>query len=177
MVREMIVVPYDRSWQKLYWDEKTLLTRIFGKMIVDIQHFGSTSIEEMWAKPIIDIMIVVEDIELIDTFNQKMEANGYIVRGENGIPGRRYFVKLHPDKSGNHTHHVHIFQKGDQNITDQLMFRDYLRIAKEAFTEYEKVKKEASVKHRHSPLDYTDAKTRCVVMIMAKARAYFLNRS
>lgn len=173
MARKIIVVPYDNNWQKSYEDEKKLLTGIFGDMIVDIQHFGSTSVEGMWAKPIIDIMIVVGNIETVDVFNEKMEANGYTVRGENGTPGRRYFQKLHPDKSGNHTHHVHIYQKGNQTMCDELMFRDYVRTDREAFMEYTNVKIEASRKYRNSPLDYTDAKTCCVNRIMDKAKAYF----
>jgi len=44
-------------------------------------------------------------------------------RGENGIEGRRYFVKFTPDNSGNHTHHIHIYQKGNTHISDELMFR------------------------------------------------------
>lgn len=120
-------------------------------------------------------MFVVDNIEQVDTFNEKMESNGYSAKGENGVHNRRYFVKLHPDKSGNHTHHVHIYQKGHQDITDQLMFRDYLRTDRESFIVYEKIKRKASEKYRNSPLEYTDAKTDCVMTIMDKAKAYFSN--
>jgi GrpB-like predicted nucleotidyltransferase (UPF0157 family) len=173
MTREMIIVPYDKKWPKLYEDEKTLLTGIFGALILDVQHIGSTSIEGMWAKPIIDIMIVVDNIEAVDEFSGKMEASGYSAKGENGIPGRRYFQKLNPDKSGNHTHHVHIYQKWNRHVQDELMFRDFLKIDKEAFTEYLNVKKSASEKYRSSPVEYQDAKTPCITRIMAKAEAYF----
>jgi GrpB-like predicted nucleotidyltransferase (UPF0157 family) len=173
MTREIILVPYSKKWPKLYEAEKILLTGILGDLILDVQHFGSTSIKGMPAKPIIDIMIIVNNIEMVDSFNEKMEANGYTVKGENGIPGRRYFQKFNPDRSGNHTHHVHIFQKKNQEIRDELIFRDYLRIDREAFKEYENVKKEASKKFRDSPLDYTNAKTSCVMRIMDRAKAYF----
>ena len=127
----------------------------------------------MWAKPIIDIMIVVDNIETVDAFNKKMVMNGYNAKGENGIPVRRYFQKLSPDNSGNHTHHVHVYQKGNPHISDELMFRDYLRIDREAFREYLDVKKAASNQYRTSPIEYQDAKAPCIMSILGKAKAYF----
>lgn len=173
IAREMIVVPYDSRWPEIYEVEKKILLDVFGELIVDIQHFGSTAIKGMSAKPIIDIMIVVDDINEIDKYNCSMERYKYSVRGENGIIGRRYFVKLNQDNSGNHTHHVHIYQKGNAHITDELVFRDYLRIDNKAFAEYEKVKKEAALKYRYSPQEYVDAKHECVMRITDKAKMYF----
>jgi len=169
----MIVVPYDKKWPELYEAEKTLLTGIFSDLIIDIRHIGSTSIEGMWAKPVIDIMIVVNNIETVDTFNNKMVMNGYNTKGENGIPGRRYFQKLNSDKSGNHTHHVHVYQKGNPHISDELMFRDYLRIDQESFRDYIEIKKTASNQYRTSPVEYQDAKTPCIMSILGKAKAHF----
>lgn len=176
MAREMVVVPYDDMWLEIYEKEKDILLDIFGDIIVDIQHFGSTSIKGLSAKPIIDIMIVVDDITQIDNYNHFMENYGYRVRGENGIKGRRYFVKLSSDNSGNHTHHIHIYQKGNPHVSDELMFRDYLRIDNEAFKEYERIKMEASLKFRFSPRKYVDAKYDCIMSIMDKANLYYKNK-
>lgn len=175
MPREMIVVTYDDNWSEMYEREKNILIDILGSLIIDIQHFGSTSIKGLSAKPIIDIMIVVDDINDIDRYNSIMESYGYSVIGENGIVERRYFVKLNLDRSGNHTHHIHVYQKGNQHIVDELMFRDYLRIDNEAFKEYENVKIEASLKFRHSPRECVDAKYDCVMRIMDKAKLYYAN--
>lgn len=176
MAREMIVVPYNDMWAKVYETEKCILIGIFGDLIIDIQHFGSTAIKGLSAKPIIDIMIVVNDIKQIDEYNHDMEYHGYSVRGENGIEGRRYFVKLSSDNSGNHTHHIHIYQKGNSHISDELRFRDYLRIDKEALEEYERIKIEASLKFRYSPREYVDAKYDCIKSIMDKANLYYKNK-
>jgi GrpB-like predicted nucleotidyltransferase (UPF0157 family) len=175
MPREMVVVPYNDMWSVMYEKEKNILLDILGNLIIDIQHFGSTSIKGLSAKPIIDIMIVVNDINQIDEYNHVMEGHGYSVRGECGIEGRRYFVKLCPDNSGNHTHHIHIYQKGNPHISDELMFRDYLRIDNEAFKEYERIKIEASLKFRYSPREYVDAKYDCIMSIMDKADSYYKN--
>lgn len=170
MAREMIVVPYDDKWLEMYEKEKNIILNILGNIVIDIQHFGSTSIKGLSAKPIIDIMIVVNDINQIDEYNHIMESNGYSVRGENGIEGRRYFVKFTPDNSSNHTHHIHIYQKGNPHISDELMFRDYLRIDNEALKEYERVKIAAALKFRSSPEEYVDAKYDCIMSIVDKAK-------
>jgi Uncharacterized conserved protein len=175
MSREMIVVPYNDNWESMYEEEKKLLLDIFNDLIIDIQHFGSTSIKGINAKPIIDILIIVKDINQIDKCNNVMNRHGYIAEGENGIEGRRYFVKLTPDNSGNHTHHIHIYQEGNQHISDELMFRDYLRIDNEALKEYERVKIEASLRFRYSPEEYVEEKNDCIMRIMDKAKKYFNN--
>lgn len=175
MAREMIVVPYDGMWVEMYEKEKNILLDVFGDLIISIQHFGSTAIKGMSAKPIIDIMIIVDDINQVDNYNDIMVRNKYRVRGENGIVGRRYFVKLNPDNSGNHTYHIHVYQKGNKHIAEELMFRDYLLIDNEAFQEYEKVKIDASFKFRNSPGEYVDAKYDCIMRIMEKAKSYYKN--
>lgn len=172
MAREMNVVPYDAKWVELYEDEKNILLNIFGELLLDVQHFGSTSIIGMTAKPTIDIMTVVETIESVDAFNDAMRGSGYIVKGENGISGRRYFVRL-KDDSENHASHVHIYEKGNPHITAELMFRDFLRINKDAFLKYEVMKKQVSEKYRFSPHEYEEAKTDCVMEIMEQARRYY----
>lgn len=177
MPRDMRVIPYDAAWSVAYENEKNLLVGLFGNLIVDIQHFGSTAIAGMSAKPVIDIMIVVQDVAAVDGYNDTMVENGYLIRGENGIRGRRYFVKLNPDDSGNHSHHVHVYQQGNPHIADELMFRDYLGLDHDAFLEYERTKLEASARFYYSPNEYVDAKQECVMRIMAKARAYFAERA
>lgn len=173
MAREMIVVPYDNMWAEMYEKEKNILSSILGDLIINIQHFGSTAIKGMSAKPIIDIMIIVDDINQVDNYNDIMIKSEYSVRGESGIDGRRYFVKLTPDNSGNHSHHIHVYEKGNKHIADELMFRDYLGIDKEAYNEYEKTKIDAALKFRNSPVEYVDAKHDCITEIMEKAKSYY----
>ena len=172
MPREMIVVPYDNNWINLYEAEKEMLLNVFGDLILDIQHFGSTAIIGMSAKPIIDVMVVVNEIEFVDAYDEDMIAHGYSIRGENGIPRRRYFVRLKEDGE-NHASHIHIHEVGNPHITDELMFRDFLLIDKDSFIKYEKVKFEASEKFRFSPCEYVDAKYNCVMEIMEKAKKYY----
>lgn len=90
--------------------------------IVQIYHIGSTAIEGIYAKPIIDILAEVEDINNVDNYNEQMKSLGYIPKGEYGIKGRRFFLKgLY-----HRTHHVHIFEKGDSQVERYINFRDYM---------------------------------------------------
>ena len=73
--------------------EKADLIRIFGPALHSVSHIGSTSIPQMAAKPVIDILAEVKDILDADRFSPQLEALGYEAKGENGIEGRRFFQK------------------------------------------------------------------------------------
>jgi len=169
----MNVVPYDENWANLFQQEKVLLQGILGEEVISIEHFGSTSVEGLSAKPIIDILVLVKNIGEVDGYNDQMSAAGYDVRGEHGMPGRRYFVRFKNDNSGNHTHHIHVYQLDNQAAKDELLFRDYLRINESAKKEYNDLKIELSKKHYTEPLAYTDGKTECVLGILQRAREHF----
>ena len=172
MPREMILCPYDPQWPERFEQIKEELLMIFGDLALDIQHFGSTAIVGMDAKPIIDVMVIVSDIAKVDDVNPQMEQAGYRPKGENGMPGRRYFQKFHSD-GVNHTRHIHCYERDNPAAIDELMFRDYLHIDAEAFEAYRSVKREASARFRHSPVEYTDFKTDCITGIMKKAKEYY----
>ena len=122
-MRQTTILPWTEDWAKQYYKEKEILKNIFKNEILGIYHIGSTSIPSIgFAKPIIDILIVVKDINKIDLYNEDMLLNGYEIRGENGILGRRYFPKGEKKR----THHVHIYQEGNENIRIHLDFKEYL---------------------------------------------------
>ncbi|WP_413376587.1 GrpB family protein [Alkalihalobacillus sp. 1P02AB] len=110
-MRKTNIQPYRLEWKQAYLEEEQLLKEIFNKEIIEIFHIGSTSVAAiLYAKPIIDILIEVKDINNVEQKNQVMQQNGYLVKGENGISGRRYFSK----GCGNtRTHHIHIYETGN----------------------------------------------------------------
>lgn len=122
-MRELIFEEFNEKWKLLYDEEKSLLKQIFDEELLNIHHIGSTAIPGMLAKPVIDILIEVQDINHVTQYQKQMEDNGYIFRGDNGIKGRRYFVK-----NNNHlrTHHIHIYQVNSFEAVKHLSFRDYL---------------------------------------------------
>lgn len=122
-MRRVVVEEYVEDWKRKFEDEVILLQKIFGLEIQIIHHIGSTSVDGLSAKPIIDMLPVVRDITKIDAFNDAMIANGYEPKGENGLPGRRYFQK----GGDNRTHHVHMYEMGNPEIERHLAFRNFLR--------------------------------------------------
>ncbi|WP_349632618.1 GrpB family protein [Peribacillus simplex] len=107
-MRKVEIVPYKKEWSKLFHEECQKLQEIFGHELINLYHIGSTAIPTIHAKPIIDILAVVKDVECVADFNKEMEEIGYDARWENGIAGRRFFRKGGDER----THHIHMFQKG-----------------------------------------------------------------
>lgn len=170
MAREMRVVPYDPRWPEQFAAIRNELADIFGPLATAIHHIGSTSVPGMSAKPIIDVLIVVSDIGAVDKLNGSMQAAGYIPRGENGIPGRRYFVMLAADCE-NHLRHIHCYEPDNPHVETELLFRDTLRSDRDAFRQYERVKMEAAETFRFSPGEYEAYKSACVEGILRRARS------
>ncbi|MFN2745483.1 GNAT family N-acetyltransferase [Bacillus sp. z60-18] len=135
--RKVEVVPYHKEWKHEFIKEKRQLEALYRDEIVHTHHIGSTSIPGMSAKPVIDILLEVKDIGSCARFEKGMELLGYEAKGENGIPGRRYFQK----GGRNRTHHVHIYESGHPDIRRHLLFRDYLIAHPERAEEYAELKK------------------------------------
>ncbi|MFD2506886.1 GrpB family protein [Halalkalibacter alkalisediminis] len=95
-----------KNWNTLFQVEKEKLQCILRSEIEEIHHIGSTSINGMHAKPIIDILVVVKHIEKMDDYNEPLFEIGYEAQGENGLSGRRFFIKGGDER----THHVHMYQ-------------------------------------------------------------------
>ena len=89
-MRQVIVLPYQSEWASEYVREADQLREVFGARLKQIHHMGSTSVPGLAAKPIIDILPVVDTLEGIEQFDAQMEALGYEAKGEFGMPGRRY---------------------------------------------------------------------------------------
>lgn len=118
------VVPYDSCWPELFRREAEAVGRILGSNRKEIHHIGSTAVTGLAAKPVIDMMPVVWELEAVEACYAQFEAIGYECMGELGIPGRRYFRKGGDDR----THQIHIFCADSQKDIDRhLAVRDYLR--------------------------------------------------
>jgi GrpB-like predicted nucleotidyltransferase (UPF0157 family) len=168
-IRQVIVTAFRPSWREKYEVEAAQLRSIFGGELIEIYHIGSTSIPGMDAKPIIDILMVVHNIQKIDTYNKNMQNVGYIPKGEYGIPGRRFFIKgdeLH------HTHHLHVFQQGHADIARHINFRDYLIAHPKDASEYALLKQKLANRY---PLDidaYQAGKDQFIKGIDQKAKEW-----
>lgn len=137
MARKVKVVPFTTNWARRYREAAEELCALLGDELLAVEHIGSTAIPNMSAKPIIDILVVVRNIEAVDAFNPAFEAAGYLPRGEYGIPGRRFFIR---GSENQRTRHVHIFQQGSPQIERHLAFRDYMITHPEEAAAYAQLK-------------------------------------
>ncbi|MCF8000516.1 MAG: GrpB family protein [Halanaerobiales bacterium] len=163
--RKISVKPYNENWKVKYNKEKYKLEKKLNDIIVKIYHIGSTAIPNIKAKPIIDILVVVEDINKVDRYNDSMQALGYEPKGEFGIENRRFFQK----GGNNRTHHVHIFQKGDKEIKRHLNFRDYMRAHPKEARKYSQLKETLADKYYHDINKYIEGKNDFIAEIDNKA--------
>ena len=76
------IVPHKIEWKHLHQEEATLLADLFGSAAIHFHHMGSTSIPDILAKPIIDILVEVPSVEALDGYTEGMEALGYEARSE-----------------------------------------------------------------------------------------------
>lgn len=135
-MRTLIITPYDAQWPPRFAQECARLQAALGQTVIAIHHIGSTSVPGLAAKPVIDILLVAAALDELDRCTPALARLGYRARGENGIPGRRYFVK----GGDRRTHQLHAFAAGDRQIINHLAFRDYLRQHPEIAAQYAQVK-------------------------------------
>ena len=138
MPQHITVVDYDPDWPRQFQAEAARIRAVLGDNCTAIYHIGSTAVPSLAAKPILDIMPVVENLEAVDRAAPAFEAMGYEYLEEFGIPGRRYLRKGGDER----THQLHIFARTDRaSITRHLAVRDYLRAHREAREEYARLKR------------------------------------
>ena len=145
--RTFVLSEYDPNWAKIFEDTAKLLRDIFGDELVRVHHIGSTSIPEMLAKPQVDLMMEVKNLDRVKDFYGEMEKAGFKPMGRKYTrrSDDEYFVK--DSINGKRILSVHAFQEGNNEIENILMFRDYLRENKEARNTYIKIKKELYKKY------------------------------
>jgi GrpB-like predicted nucleotidyltransferase (UPF0157 family) len=164
----VLVVDYDPGWPAAYERERALIAEALGALLVDVEHFGSTSVPGLGAKPVIDIMAGVRDFHQGLRCVEPMEGLGYQYKGEFGIPGRHYFRKIQDDLR---SHQVHMVQAGGEFWRRHLLFRDYLRAHPDEARRYFELKLRLAEEYRHDREGYTEAKSDFIEAALAKARA------
>ncbi len=118
-------MPCDGAWPIRFAAEAERLAQVLGAGEGALHHIGSTAVPGLAAKPIVDVLLVVEQLARLDAATDAFASAGYRARGENGIAGRRYFVR--DDATGQRLAHVHAFEAGHPAIRRHLAVRDYLR--------------------------------------------------
>jgi len=167
MIRRIEVVPHDPKLKKMFNMEARIIKAVFSKEILSIHHIGSTAIPEISAKPIIDILVEVKNIDKIDDYNTKMSEQGYIPKGESGIPRRRFYIKGSEEFR---TFHVHIFEKENSEIKRLLNFRNYMIAHPKEAQKYSRLKESLAREYPENINGYIDGKDTFIKNIDKKAK-------
>ncbi|WP_339061242.1 GrpB family protein [Tepidibacillus marianensis] len=170
---KVVVTSYNPQWSGLFELEAAKISEVFGEELIAVHHIGSTSVPGLKAKPIIDIMPVVRDIEVVDKFNDKMVALGYEPMGEFGISGRRFFRKGGDER----THHIHIFQLDSVDVERHLAFRDFFRQHSDDAKRYGELKQLLSERYSYNIEAYIDGKNDFVKELEQKAIKWYRERN
>lgn len=166
---KVTVVEYRPEWRKMFDDEKRIIQTALGDVPAQIEHIGSTAVAGLAAKPIIDLMVGLEDFSIADSVVPKIEALGYeyIQKYEAVMPFRRFFIK---EQDGRRTHQIHMVGISSEFWERHVLFRDYLRQNPNVAEQYASLKKELAGREWEDVNEYADAKTEFIREIENKAR-------
>lgn len=159
------IVDYDPAWPARFVREATAIRAALGERVLRLEHVGSTSVPDLPAKPIIDIVLVVADSAKENEYTAALEAAGYEihVREPEWYEHRMF-------KGAANDVHLHIFSAGCPEIDQMLAFRDWLRISQRDRELYARTKRELARHEWKHMQDYADAKTPVVQEILARIR-------
>lgn len=168
--RAIVVEEWSPFWAEEYERAASNIQSVLGDSLLEIHHVGSTAVKGLAAKPIIDLAGVTTSLEAVDRCDPRMMLNGWQPRGENGIPGRRYFVKR---ANGIHTHHLHIYESGHPAIERYLALVAYLNANPSEAARYATAKRAAAEHNPKDSLAYMDEKSPLVQELIASAMEWY----
>lgn len=174
---EVAIVSHDPLWPEMFEAERVhLLTCLPAGLIRRMEHFGSTAVPRLCAKPIVDMLVEVTSLqETRARIAPILETQGYDyfwrpTWGDDTPPFYAFFIKR--DRNGNRTHHIHMIE-ADFEHWNRLLFRDYLIDHPQVADEYGRLKQMLSRQHPTDRIAYTEAKTAFIARITQTAIQYY----
>jgi len=167
---EISIVAYDPGWPDLFESEASFLRHKLPKSIViKIEHFGSTAVPGLAAKPVIDVLVEVSSLAATqEQVVPILETEGYDYFWRTDVsPAYPWFIKR--DSAGKRTHHLHMVE-ADSKLWERLYFRDYLRDFPEEARRYAELKLALAEKHPNDRVGYTVGKADYVMAVTERAK-------
>jgi GrpB-like predicted nucleotidyltransferase (UPF0157 family) len=161
---EISVVDYDERWPVRFRALAERIRQALGDDALGIEHIGSTSVPGLAAKPIVDVLLTVADVDDEPAYLPALESAGFLLRVRE--PGHRMVRTPARDV------HVHAYEPGRPEVRDSLDLRDWLRVDAEDRELYAATKRMLARQQWGDMNDYADAKTQVVQDILARARAW-----
>lgn len=169
----IFLVEHDDRWEVYYDEIEKELTRLLSDLhVVRISHIGSTAVQEIWAKNIVDVMVEIPENNSMKDVSRILEQNGFTIMSAeaNRISlNKGYTENGFADK----VYHIHLRYAGDN---DELFFRDYLNDHTDVAKEYEALKLRLWKQYEHNRDAYTNAKTDFITKWTAEAQKEYGDR-
>ncbi|ABS04223.1 protein of unknown function UPF0157 [Kineococcus radiotolerans SRS30216 = ATCC BAA-149] len=160
---ELELHDHDERWADTYRWHRARIEEALAAVDVEIEHIGSTSVPGLAAKPIVDIVVAVDDITAEEDHLDALLAAGYQLRVRE--PGHRLVRTPARDV------HVHLYERDDPAVGEYLLLRDHLRADADDRALYESTKRALLSQRWDDTNAYADAKTDVILEIKARARA------
>ena len=164
----VVLAEYSPSWREAFREERVILANALASVPCQIEHFGSTAVPGLQAKPILDIAIGIEAPHPIEECIPAIEETGFVYRGEDADVGSHLFVRGSEDEV--RTHYLHVVRLGESNWERWLAFRDYLRRSASARETYAVEKARLAMRYKNDREAYTAGKSKVIGGLLAKAR-------
>ncbi len=158
------LVPYDPSWPAQYESWRRRLVEVLVAPARRIEHIGSTAVPGLSAKPVIDILVSIDDVRAEAAYVPAIESLGVQLRSRDDQ--HRFF---RPFAGRPRDVQVHVCGTGTEWEARHLRFRDHLREHPEARAEYQVAKQEAAARWRHDRIAYSDAKSEVIQRLLSQA--------
>jgi GrpB-like predicted nucleotidyltransferase (UPF0157 family) len=178
---ETSIVPYDPAWPDIFEEEAAFLRgKLPQNLVKRIEHFGSTAVPGLSAKPIVDMLVEVTSLEGVkEHVVPVLETEGYEyfwrpAFGDDGPPYYAWFIKRNAE--GRRTHHIHMVE-ADSELWDRIYFRDYLRQFPMIARQYDELKRRLSDEHTNDRVGYTEAKSGFIQSTTTIAKEYYRSRN
>jgi GrpB-like predicted nucleotidyltransferase (UPF0157 family) len=162
----IVLADYDPVWPERFRQEEARIRAAVGGAALSIEHIGSTSVPGLAAKPIVDILLVVEDSANEASYLPALEEAGYVLRVREPNFDEHRMLRT-PQKDV----HVHVFSAGSPEIGRYLLLRDRLRQYDEERELYARTKRELATKDWPSVDHYAEAKIEIIEGIISRAAA------
>lgn len=164
----IIVESYDPAWPGRFREMAMRLRAGLGDLALRIDHIGSTSVVGLAAKPVIDVLISVADLEPVTAYAPALERAGFHWRAKNPDRLQRYFREA----PGMTRTHIHVYEAGSWSEQLNLLFRDYLRADADACRLYAQTKAALAIRFRDDRPGYVDAKAPTVWALLRRAHEW-----
>jgi len=158
----VVLVEHDPGWARAYEEERQRVGEALAGLALDIQHYGSTAVPGIRAKPILDIVVEVERLAAGGECIQPLSMIGYDYMGDALVPEGHFFAKGLP-----RTHHLHVVEWRGTRWTDNILFRDRLRTEPTIARRYEARKVALASCFSTDRASYTRSKTAFIRGVLA----------